>query len=596
MDSEIHRWRSIAAAEVYTHPQQKAVLVPRRQGKAAKSQFQTTRPKQYPKKDIEPIADILDRFADQQKKDIGTLSGGHLNPNNANLQLEKYKEQHRSPLHFGKAGSGNGESSSSVKPSPQRPTSSQQTISKSNAVAAAGKHDAALEPKIAAAAQHALTGGTTATGIGLGSMIDLLTKFDSVKLREKTLDSPDAAASSLAQSAKPTDDNNDAAARSVRRFLPSYQLNLTKGEQFKTLQTIDRSVVQRNQSYLKNADAGKLDRLQLYYDFLKQELESNGCPPEGPDVGRLQIYSECFEKLIAEFRTYAPLLAEIKNEYDRTVLSFQSDQNELNFLRTKVQKLLSQNENRLLLKFERKRAKELEGQVDALRVENEKLKAELRRKLAIYASYLPASILHEKKKDDQLLVEVENQIRTYAAGEDPITMAERHVELLKEEIDAKVEEIEDLKRLQEREYVPRITKEKVEEALHDVEDRLKRFTEKNNSLESQLIEKHSEIRQLESTLREKEQQYQFLITEYNELSEAVASSFDKRIPTENDDASIQATSAPEPAPTTAGWISDDPGSRSGSAMLLASQTTSQNPDDDSLQESGVAGDEETTSN
>ena len=44
-------------------------------------------------------------------------------------------------------------------------------------------------------------------------------------------------------------------------------------------------------------------------------------------------------------------------------MSFQEDERELNFLRTKVQKLLSQNENRLLLKYERKKGKELENKL-----------------------------------------------------------------------------------------------------------------------------------------------------------------------------------------------------------------------------------------
>lgn len=65
-------------------------------------------------------------------------------------------------------------------------------------------------------------------------------------------------------------------------------------------------------------------------------------------------------------------MAEIKNEYDKTIANFQSDQRELNFLRTKVQKLLSQNENRLLLKFERKKCRDLEKMLVELEEENKR--------------------------------------------------------------------------------------------------------------------------------------------------------------------------------------------------------------------------------
>nr|KAJ3419869.1 hypothetical protein HK105_006409 [Polyrhizophydium stewartii] len=289
-------------------------------------------------------------------------------------------------------------------------------------------------------------------GLGVGSMIDLLSKFDSVKMREKIHDAIDEPFTPQ-EPLKPTESEQQ---RTTRHFLPSYQLSLTKVDQFRTLQLIDKTVVQRNQSYLKNSDGGKLARLQQYQDFLRSELEANNCPDQGPDMSRL------------------------RQEYDKTVLSFQSDQSELNFLRTKVQKLLSQNENRLLLKFERKKAKELEMQVEGLKV----------------------------------LAEVEYQIRNFGLGDDPISVAERQIEALKAEVNAKLDEIDDIKQTQEREFVPRITKEKIEESLHDIEEKLKRYIEKNNGLETQLMERQAGIRQLEATLREKEQQYQFLITEY----------------------------------------------------------------------------------
>ncbi|KAL5037095.1 hypothetical protein BDV3_006197 [Batrachochytrium dendrobatidis] len=511
MDSEINRWRNIATSEIFIHPQQKVVLTSRRRGKVPKSTITARLSPHLPKRNIESLGHILDRFGEQQKRNVTTLCSGHLNPNQANQHLERFIDMHKPLQKFcGKVPKTDKEFPAISIPSGH---------SAMNESHPTTHDDQRPAPKLL---NDPFKSDTSCNSLDVGNMIDLLGKFDMVKLRDKDVDTselplPIDIPELIPQNSKP-----------VRQFIPSYQLNLTKVDQFKTFQHIDTSLVERSQSYLRNADNGKLNHLQKYFKYIEKELDANHCPSKGPDFKRLMVYSECFEKLIMEFKTYAPLLAEIKHEYDKTVLSFQGDQNELNFLRTKVQKLLSQNENRLLLKFERKKAKELEMQVNSLLAENDKLKSELRRKLAIYASYIPASIFYEKKKSDSLLAEVESQIKHYDVGEDPITVSERQVEILKKDIESKVEKINDMKRIQDLEFVPRITKEKIEETVREIEEKLKKCIEKNDGLETRLSDKQSHIRQLENTLREKEQQYQFLITEYNELSEAVASSLNKK--------------------------------------------------------------------
>ena len=71
--------------------------------------------------------------------------------------------------------------------------------------------------------------------------------------------------------------------------------------------------------------------------------------------------------IIEEFPTFGNLLAQIKSEYDRLLTAFYTDQQELDFLRTKVVKLVSVNENRLLLKYEKRKCKDLEDSVDDLK-------------------------------------------------------------------------------------------------------------------------------------------------------------------------------------------------------------------------------------
>jgi len=56
-----------------------------------------------------------------------------------------------------------------------------------------------------------------------------------------------------------------------------------------------------------------LDQLEKY---LARELRALGCESRGPSEARLQVHREVFEYLIQDFKTYRPLLASIKNEYD----------------------------------------------------------------------------------------------------------------------------------------------------------------------------------------------------------------------------------------------------------------------------------------
>ena len=53
--------------------------------------------------------------------------------------------------------------------------------------------------------------------------------------------------------------------------------------------------------------------------FLQKELRALGCNPNNKSEtseSRLQAFREVFEYLLEEFKTYKPLLASIKNEYE----------------------------------------------------------------------------------------------------------------------------------------------------------------------------------------------------------------------------------------------------------------------------------------
>ena len=300
------------------------MLLPKKQVKPSKPQINTHKTKQAGRIRNEPMRHLLDRVAYQQKMDIGRLSSsGYLNANNANENLKNARPETQitAPIRFGKQNDNAGRTVKSSQKIPslskdvESTTGISQDIPASSGVSGTtSSYQNATQPVV-----H-----------GIGSMIDILSEFDPVKLRENALEA-NAHNSPGTHEAKSTQegesisthekneklsiDNQDSDVKPVRRFIPSYQLSLTKQDQFKTLQLIDKTVVQRDQNYIKNSDGGKRDRLKQYYDFIEQELYSNNCPPEGPDVGRLRIFSECFDKLIQEFRTYAPLLSEIKVIY-----------------------------------------------------------------------------------------------------------------------------------------------------------------------------------------------------------------------------------------------------------------------------------------
>ena len=86
---------------------------------------------------------------------------------------------------------------------------------------------------------------------------------------------------------------------------------------------------------------------------------------------RLAAHAQVFDRLISEFKQYGPILAQIKRAYDYTLSQRFTNEEEVRFLRAKVQKLMAQNENRMLLKVERDKALRLESEVKKLLAEND---------------------------------------------------------------------------------------------------------------------------------------------------------------------------------------------------------------------------------
>ncbi|KAJ3121564.1 hypothetical protein HK098_003596 [Nowakowskiella sp. JEL0407] len=471
MEDELQRWRSIASQSIYTHPSQHVAFVPlKRKQTLSKNRenFATS-----------PDVKLRPKTSDAVKKLMEVA--------------ERYKE---------------------IKPS-KKIVLPKRTEQKNPST---GPNDFDTIPDI-----H-----------------DVLEQFDSVKLARNISPIP-------ITSGKTHDkhENYKTIPAEPRKFIPALPLNFTKNDEYKIRRKIAEKIVDNEWNY-KISRVSKVDRLEEIKSALRKELEQLPPSTETPDMKRLSAYSTCFSEIIGTFNNYKPILSEIKAEYDAIISSFQNDQTELQFLRTKVQKLLSQNENRLLLRYERSKSKDLESKVEKLQSENEQLKAELKRKLLIYAGYLPPSVLHEKRKEEPSIIKnlmpemyssyffpvlATAEFKFHPTGEDPISIYERQIGILENEINTRKLVIGDLKRKMEDQYVPKELKEKLEEKLAEAENKLYSLTEKYREVESQIAKQREENKKLSENLAKSEEEYGFLLKEYNELCEAVAVNYDDNIMT-----------------------------------------------------------------
>ncbi|KAJ3322166.1 Clathrin heavy chain linker domain-containing protein 1 [Blyttiomyces sp. JEL0837] len=453
------------------------------------------------------LNDLMDKLSQDQKKDIKVIWTGHLNHDNINKGLPSTT-----------AVTGLGTSGGSGRGGEKTHGKAMDETQGVNITATIPHPDYDISHVDAPPNMH-----------------HLLEKYDTVKIRQKQLQESSSSSASISQQ-QPTSSTAKkeqlaetfAKTNEIRkRFVPNYKFSLTENERYHTLKNVDDGLVESDWIRKKSQQL-KVERLDSLYALLNKELKAAGCPDQGPDMRRLQIYKTIFDMIISEFKVYGPILAEIKKEYDTIIEQQDTNNEELIFLRGKVRKLLAQNENRLLLKYERKKCLELEKRMQKLSDENDSLKAELRRKLAIYAGYLPASVLHDRKREDPLLVEVESSITKFVPGEDPLTMYERQISELSNENASNKDEIEKLKKAQEEEFVPRTIKEKIEHDLVFMVTKYNLLKSQSDQLQEELKTKQSIVEKLEHQLRDKEEQYHFLIAEYTTLTESVAQAQGKK--------------------------------------------------------------------
>lgn len=105
-------------------------------------------------------------------------------------------------------------------------------------------------------------------------------------------------------------------------------------------------------------------------------------------------------------------------------------------------------------------------------------------------------------------------IQAFEFGKDPISLRDKMIEERDRVIADKIREIQTLVAAQENEFVPKVTKEKLEENYKILEAKYTQYADQNKSLESELDELTQKCKGLETALSEKAVQYQFLVAEY----------------------------------------------------------------------------------
>ncbi|KAL3898985.1 MAG: hypothetical protein SGCHY_002358 [Lobulomycetales sp.] len=235
--------------------------------------------------------------------------------------------------------------------------------------------------------------------------------------------------------------------------------------------------------------------------------------------------------MVNQFTSYAPILSMIKvkreillkhntqTEYDKIIFGKQTDREELTKLRSRVRNLENQNENRLMLDFEKKRREALQLKLEELQATKEDMRKEHRRKICMLASYLPASVLQREINADPALELPEDP---NPGEDDPIVTIEKKVTMLETALKQEHAAYDNLKRLQENDFVPKAQKDQLDLAMVDAHQQIENLTKFQTELTKSLNDRSDALRSLEIAFQEKELELNNLKQDYNSVSETLS--------------------------------------------------------------------------
>ncbi|CAG5134361.1 unnamed protein product [Candidula unifasciata] len=149
-----------------------------------------------------------------------------------------------------------------------------------------------------------------------------------------------------------------------------------------------RSLVMSDDDIRRSQLIPKPRFLEQLENFLKKELKALGVADVQPNELRLQAYREVFEYLIDDFKTYKPLLAAIKNEYEMMLAHQRQQIRQLEPLKQMVVTVSEQCEQKILavrneelqeMAELKKENRNLYAQISSLRNQHEDLREQVER-------------------------------------------------------------------------------------------------------------------------------------------------------------------------------------------------------------------------
>ncbi|XP_078261996.1 uncharacterized protein C6orf118-like [Rhinoraja longicauda] len=167
-----------------------------------------------------------------------------------------------------------------------------------------------------------------------------------------------------------------------RQFIESYLAGVTKEDQFRKLLDFERNVLMKQDLLEKDIMSGykvaQKHEWKLAHELMKLGHHS------GPNLRRLQIFSEVFEDICQDTTTFRNILREIKVEYDRYLASLLEVQpmNEHKNLQAELQVMENRPVKTHQVEEVRQRVLNLEQEAKRTLQRNDELRGELERELS----------------------------------------------------------------------------------------------------------------------------------------------------------------------------------------------------------------------
>ncbi|XP_058952483.2 uncharacterized protein C6orf118-like [Pocillopora verrucosa] len=268
-------------------------------------------------------------------------------------------------------------------------------------------------------------------------------------------------------------------------FVKTYLSYPTKADQFESFKKFGDQVMNLGDAHDRGVLTGERSVRNLEHRLAKQLASLETSSQKGPNFHRLQIYDRCLAEIIAESRTFGPLLQRIKDEYD-SYLTYLLDTQKPSQHKVLYHHINSFSENASTsdkLKAEEKRVETLEREARHLLEENDSLAKLLREE-------------EQKAAEDLKAVTVEPQAKVSVHIEEVPKDLEEQVEDLHAQILSQLDCIDDIKRHQKEYCIPITVCQHLEQCVKETEVDIQKLLKQNEFLEQTIKELEEELQSM----------------------------------------------------------------------------------------------------